>query len=166
MYLITKHNHLQPDVLTSPLTTRLCYLKLTQEVVCGEVVGVPHLQREARRDLVLGLVPGEHGLLLGDYDLLLGHEVLKGVDEAPVEVPLARQRVVVHVRVLLVLLLAFQPPRGGGGEHQGGGVQNQGGQAEVTLTSSDTGSSRVVGGSVYCVVCGRSLDLRYLFICS
>lgn len=85
---------------------------LTQEVVGGEVVGIPHLQREARGNLVLCLVPGEHGLLLGDDDLLLGHEIVEGVDEAPVEVALSCQGVVVHVRVLLVLLLPLQPPAG------------------------------------------------------
>ena len=73
------------------------------------MVGVPHLEVEARRDLVLRLVPGEHGLLLGDHDLLLGHQVVEGVDEAPVEVALAGDGVVVHIRVLLVFLLALQP---------------------------------------------------------
>lgn len=71
------------------------------------MVGIPHLQREARRNLVLGLIPGEHGLLLGDDDLLLGHEIIEGIDEAPVEVALSSQGVVVHVSVLLVLLLPF-----------------------------------------------------------
>lgn len=80
------------------------------------MVGIPHLQREARGDLVLGLVPGEHGLLLGDDDLLLGHEIIEGVDEAPVEVALSGQGVVVHVGVLLVLLLPFQPPAGRAGQ--------------------------------------------------
>jgi len=82
---------------------------LTQKVIGREVVRVPHLQREACRDLVLCLIPGEHGLLLGDDDLLLGHQVVEGVDEAPVEVALARDGVVVHVGVLLVLLLPLQP---------------------------------------------------------
>lgn len=80
---------------------------LTEEVVGGEVVGVPDLHREARGDLVLGLVPGEHGLLLRDDNLLLRHEVIEGEDEAPVEVALSGQGVVVHVRVLLVLLLSL-----------------------------------------------------------
>lgn len=43
------------------------------------MVGVPHLQVKARRDLVFGLVPGKHGLLLGDDDLLLSHEIVEGV---------------------------------------------------------------------------------------
>lgn len=73
------------------------------------MVSVPHLQVEPRRDLVLGLVPGEHGLLFGDDDLLFGHEVVEGVDEAPVEVALAGDGVIVDVRVLLVLLLPLQP---------------------------------------------------------
>lgn len=77
------------------------------------MVGIPHLQREAGRNLVLGLIPGEHGLLLGDDDLLLGHEIIEGIDEAPVEVALSSQGVVVHIGVLLVLLLPFQPPAGG-----------------------------------------------------
>lgn len=85
---------------------------LTQEVVCGEVVGVPDLQCEARRNLIFSLIPGEHGLLLGDDDLLLGHEIIKGIDKAPVEVALSSQGVVVHVCVLLVLLLPFQPSVG------------------------------------------------------
>ncbi len=76
------------------------------------MVGVPDLQREARRDLVFSLIPGEHGLFLRDDDLLLCHEVIEGEDKAPVEVALARQGVIVHVCVLLVLLLPFQPPAG------------------------------------------------------
>lgn len=76
------------------------------------MVGIPHLQREARGNLILRLIPGEHGLLLGDDDLLLGHEIVEGIDEAPVEVALSSQGVVVHVCVLLVLLLPFQPPAG------------------------------------------------------
>ena len=67
------------------------------------------MEVEAGRDLVLRLVPGEHGLLLGDDDLLLGHQVVERVDEAPVEVALAGDGVVVDVCVLLVLLLALQP---------------------------------------------------------
>lgn len=82
---------------------------LTQEVIGGEVVGVPDLQREARWDLVLGLIPGEHGLFLRDYNFLLRHEVIEGEDEAPVEVALSGQGMVVHVRVLLVLLLSLEP---------------------------------------------------------
>lgn len=85
---------------------------LTQEVVGREVVGIPDLQCEARRDLVLRLVPGEHWLFLGDDNLLLRHEVIEGVDEAPVEVALSGQGMVVHVCVLLVLLLALQPSGG------------------------------------------------------
>lgn len=73
------------------------------------MVSVPDLQGEACRDLVLGLVPGEHGLLLGDDNLLLSHQVVEGEHEAPVEISLARQRVVVDVCVLLVLLLTLQP---------------------------------------------------------
>lgn len=84
-------------------------LVLTQEVIGREVVSIPHLQREARRDLVLCLIPGEHGLFLRDHNLLLCHEVIKGKDEAPVKVALSGQRMVVHVCVLLVLLLALQP---------------------------------------------------------
>lgn len=88
---------------------------LTEEIIGREVVGVPHLQGEPGRDLVLGLVPGEHGLLFGDDDLLLRRQVVEGEDVTPVEVALAGQRVVVDVRVLLVLLLALQPPAGPGG---------------------------------------------------
>lgn len=43
------------------------------------MVGVPHLQVKARRDLVFSLIPGKHGLLLGDDDLLLSHEIVEGV---------------------------------------------------------------------------------------
>lgn len=82
---------------------------LTQEVIGGEVVGVPDLQREAGRDLVLGLIPGEHGLFLRDHDLFLRHEIIKGEDEAPVKVALSGEGMVVHVCVLLVLLLSFEP---------------------------------------------------------
>lgn len=73
------------------------------------MVGVPHLEVQSRRDFVLGLVPGKHGLLFGDDDLLFGHEVVEGVDEAPVEVALSGDGVVMDVRVLFVLLLPFQP---------------------------------------------------------
>jgi len=59
---------------------------LTEEIVGREVVSIPDLQGEASWDLVLGLIPGEHGLLLGDDDLLLRHQVVKGEDVAPVEV--------------------------------------------------------------------------------
>lgn len=73
------------------------------------MVSIPHLQIKTRRDLVLGLIPGKHGLFLGDDDLLLSHEIVEGVDEAPVEVPLPGDGMVVDVCVLLVLLLALQP---------------------------------------------------------
>ena len=73
------------------------------------MVSVPHLKVETGRNLVLGLIPGKHGLLLGDDNLLLCNQVVEGIDEAPVEVALSCQGVVVHVRVLLVLLLPFQP---------------------------------------------------------
>ena len=43
-------------------------------------------------------------------DLLLGDEVVEGEDEAPVEVALARQRAVVHVRLLRVVRRTFQEP--------------------------------------------------------
>ncbi len=82
---------------------------LTQEVISREVICVPDLQREAGRDLIFGLIPGEHGLFLRDDDLLLSHEVIKGEDEAPVEVTLTSQGVIVHICILLVLLLPFQP---------------------------------------------------------
>lgn len=81
------------------------------------MIGVPDLQREARRDLIFSLIPGEHGLLLRDDNLLLGHEVIKGEDKAPVKVALTSQGVIVHVCVLLVLLLSFQPSMGKG--HRG-----------------------------------------------
>ena len=73
------------------------------------MVGVPHLQIEASRDLVFSLIPGKHGLFFRDDDLLFGHEVVEGVDEAPVEVTLSCDGVVVDVCVLFVLLLSFQP---------------------------------------------------------
>lgn len=82
---------------------------LTQEVISGEVVGVPDLHGEARRDLIFSLIPGEHGLFLRDDDLLLSHEVIEGEDKAPVKVALTSQGVIVHICVLLVLLLPFQP---------------------------------------------------------
>ena len=40
--------------------------------------------------------------------LLLGDEVVEGVDEAPVEVALARQRAVVHVSLLRVVVRPLQ----------------------------------------------------------
>lgn len=73
------------------------------------MVSVPHLQIETSWDLVLGLIPGKHGLLLRDDNLLFSHEVVKGVDEAPVEVALPGDGVVMDVCVLLVLLLPLQP---------------------------------------------------------
>lgn len=85
---------------------------LTQEVIGREVVGIPDLQREARWDLIFSLIPGEHGLFLRDDDLLLSHEVIEGEDEAPVKVALTSQGVIVHISVLLVLLLSFQPSVG------------------------------------------------------
>lgn len=80
---------------------------LTQEIIGGEVIGIPDLQREARRDLIFSLIPGEHGLFLRDDYLLLGHEVIEGEDKAPVKVALTSQGVIVHICVLLVLLLSF-----------------------------------------------------------
>lgn len=73
------------------------------------MVSVPHLQIEASWDLVLGLVPGKHGLFFRDDDLLLSHEVVEGVDEAPVEIALPGDGVVMDICVLLVLLLPLQP---------------------------------------------------------
>lgn len=83
---------------------------LTQEVISREVVRIPDLQRETRRDLVFGLVPGEHGLFFGNNDLLLSHEVIEREDKAPVKVALTSQGVIMHVCVLFVLLLPFEPP--------------------------------------------------------
>lgn len=77
------------------------------------MVGVPHLQIKTSWNLVFGLVPGKHGLFLGDDDLLFRHEVVEGVDEAPVEVALPGDGVVVDVGVLLVLLLPLQPAGAG-----------------------------------------------------
>lgn len=82
---------------------------LTQKVISREMVGIPDLQREARRDLIFGLIPGKHGLFLWDDNLLFSHEVIEGEDKAPVKVALTSQGVVVHICVLLVLLLPFQP---------------------------------------------------------
>lgn len=73
------------------------------------MVSIPHLQVKSRWDLVFSLIPGKHGLLFGDDDLLLSHEIVKGVHEAPVEVPLPGDGMVVDVCVLLVLLLSLQP---------------------------------------------------------
>lgn len=73
------------------------------------MVSIPDLQRETRRDLVFSLIPGEHGLLLRDYDFLLSYKVIEGEDEAPVEVALTGQGVVMHICVLFVFLLPFQP---------------------------------------------------------
>lgn len=73
------------------------------------MVSVPHLQIQSSRDLVFSLIPGKHGLFFWDDDLLFSHEVVKGVDEAPVEVALSSDGVVVDVCVLLVLLLPLQP---------------------------------------------------------
>lgn len=73
------------------------------------MVSVPHLQIKTRRDLVFGLIPGKHGLFLGDDNLLLSHEIVEGVDKAPVEVPFPGDGMVVDVCVLLVFLLALQP---------------------------------------------------------
>ncbi len=44
----------------------------TQEVVCREVICIPHLQIQSGRDLILGLVPRKHGLFLWDDDFLFG----------------------------------------------------------------------------------------------
>lgn len=79
------------------------------------MVRVPDLQLQPGGDLALRLVPGEHGLLARDDDLLLGHQVVEGEDEAPVEVALARQRPVVDVRALAVLR-PLEPP---GSQRQG-----------------------------------------------
>lgn len=73
------------------------------------MICIPDLQRETRRDFVLSLVPGEHGLFLGDDYLLFSHKVFEGEDESPVKVALASQGVVMHVCVLLVFLLPFKP---------------------------------------------------------
>lgn len=81
----------------------------TQEVICREVISIPHLQVESWWDLVFSFIPCKHGLLLGDYNLLLCHQVVEGVDEPPVEIALTGQGVVVNVCVLLVLLLPFEP---------------------------------------------------------
>lgn len=71
------------------------------------MISIPHLEVEPCRDFVLSLIPGEHGLLLGDYDLLLGHQVIKRVHKTPVKVSLAGDGVIMNIRVLLVFLLSF-----------------------------------------------------------
>ena len=71
-------------------------------------MGGSYLERESCWDLAGGLVPREHGLLLGYDDLLLRNEVVERVDEAPVEVALPRQGAVVHVSLLRVVVRALQ----------------------------------------------------------
>lgn len=81
----------------------------TQKVIRWEVIGIPHLEIESRRNLVLSLIPGKHGFLLWDDNLLLSHQVIEGIDKAPVEVALSSDGVIMYVSVLFVLLLSFQP---------------------------------------------------------
>lgn len=69
------------------------------------MIGVPYLKVEPCWDLVLRLIPGEHGLLLGDNNLLLSHQVIERVHKAPVEVSFTSDGVIMDIRVLLVLLL-------------------------------------------------------------
>lgn len=76
------------------------------------MISIPHLQIKTSGDLVLGLIPGEHGLFLRDNNFLFSHEVVKWVDKAPVEVALPSDGVVVDICILLVLLLPFQPTGG------------------------------------------------------
>lgn len=74
------------------------------------MVGVPDLKRKTRWDLVLGLIPREHGFLLGDYDLLFGHQVVEWKDKPPIEIPLPGKGMVMDIGVLLIFLLTLQPP--------------------------------------------------------
>jgi len=64
----------------------------TEEVVSGEMVGVPDLEVESSRNLRFRLIPREHVILARDNDLFLRHEVVERKDEAPVEVAFSRQR--------------------------------------------------------------------------
>lgn len=82
---------------------RQVQLKSPDEVVCGERVVIPHLQRQLARVLVLGFVVGENRLGLVDDYLVLGREVTEVEDETPVEVPFAGYGVVVDVRALRVV---------------------------------------------------------------
>lgn len=67
------------------------------------MIAIPDLHQQLARHLELGGIPGEHrGLTTDDHHALApGPGELE--HEAPVEVTLARQRVVVHVRALAVL---------------------------------------------------------------
>jgi len=66
--------------------------RLTQEVIPGDEVGVPDLQREVRRNLDLDVVHGQHAVFPAEDDLLLGAQVIERKQKSPVEVAFARQR--------------------------------------------------------------------------
>ncbi len=64
---------------------------LTQEVVGGNDVGVPHLHSERGARPKLLLFGREHVFLAFHYDHLLCFQVLEREYEPPVEIPLATQ---------------------------------------------------------------------------
>ena len=64
----------------------------TEEVVCWEVISVPDLEVETRRDLRLRLVPREHVVLACDHDLLLSNQVVEWKHESPIEITFSCQR--------------------------------------------------------------------------
>lgn len=77
------------------------------------MIGIPDLYIQSGRNLILGLIPGKHGLFLRDDNLLLCLQIVEGINEAPVEVSFTGQRMIVDISVLFILLLTLQPA----GEH-------------------------------------------------
>lgn len=66
--------------------------RLTEEVVCRELVVVPDLDHQHWRHAVLGLVQTPEMFLLLDDDNLFGGNVIEWEDEAPVEIAFSVQR--------------------------------------------------------------------------
>jgi len=64
---------------------------LTEEVISGDEVSVPDLQRDVRRNLELDVAYWQNTLFLAEDNLLLGSQVLERKHEPPVEVAFARQ---------------------------------------------------------------------------
>lgn len=83
---------------------------LTQEIIWRESFKVPHLKHQLSRYFALCLFQGKYVFSFTDHHLFLCWEVVEWEHEAPVEVALSCQGVVMYVCLLFVLFQALYPP--------------------------------------------------------
>jgi len=75
--------------------------RLTEEVILGDEISIPYLQREVRWNFELDVARCEKALFLAEHDLLLGTQVVEWEQKSPVEVAFARQRSNIDTQLII-----------------------------------------------------------------